>query len=561
MGASERDALLRERMRVMPPERFEQLVFELVRREYPDAVRLQHPDGGADTLRQADGERAAEVWQAKRYGSSINWGECQESLASSIKRWHPSKVVFCFARDLSQQLERSFKEKLAEHDDALAKEVQVLFWSQSELVRRLDENPDIKERYFADQAQLMEIVDRAVKAGGRIESGADLVERAKTLSEHAERSDVNFTYAVTSSSAEAPAPEWPKLPYLQMRLSGDGTQVEVVAWARPGADVEVPGFGFKDDESGERARAEAVRRWAAGETAVISEGTAIQFQVPVAMREFVPTVEQMLRAGAITIPAAQPFEVELEIETNDDRLSYTFDVRPVPPRPGEFGAVVGFIGDTFVEVAFALIGDGHARATFNLSASFGTDARASLETARLIRAWCKHERVTFRSTELYEEGIGGRSTDLPIDICDEMEWRTQFYADLVFLEEQLGVELPLPAEMTGEDVNTVGTMANILRTGEGTATFQNASGHVTSPHDIPGLPDQFRKLASMRKTVSYPLFGKEVELGEADYELPELKVVDIIPYGQSPTSPARVVLGADDDDQIRFRLVKRPPAE
>jgi hypothetical protein len=39
--------------------------------------------------------------------------------------------------------------------------------------------------------------------------------------------------------------------------------------------------------------------------------------------------------------------------------------------------------------------------------------------------------------------------------------------------------------------------------------------------------------------VTYPIFGQEVQVGLADYELPPLKVVEIIPYRQTPNSPAR----------------------
>src|SRR5687767_8844940 len=98
-GAHEREQLLRVQLKVMPPERFEQLVLELVRSEYADARRLQHPDGGADTLRPAAGSRKAWVWQAKRYGSAINWDECENSLVTAIKRWEPGRVTFVFARD------------------------------------------------------------------------------------------------------------------------------------------------------------------------------------------------------------------------------------------------------------------------------------------------------------------------------------------------------------------------------------------------------------------------------------------------------------------------------
>ena len=261
------------------------------------------------------------------------------------------------------------------------------------------------------------------------------------------------------------------------------------------------------------------------------------------------------------IPPTQEFEAELEVATADETLNHRFQVRPVPPRPGAFGALVGYIGETLIEIGFALLDEQHSRATFTLSATFGTNARASMDAARLLHAWCTHDRLTFRSDELYSDGIGGHCEVPGDDVCAEMEWRARFYTDVVFLEEQLGIVLALPNEMKVEDMDVVGTAANILRTGEGSATFRQVEGFVANPADIPGLPERFRQQGAVRRMVTYTAFGRDLILGEAQYELPPLKVVDIIPHGQTPTAPARVVLAADGGDQMRFRLVDwKPPS-
>jgi hypothetical protein len=92
----------------------------------PGSAAALHPDGGADTLRH----RPAEVWQAKRYSSDgINWKECERSLDSSIERFKPSKVAFVFPRDLSQQLEQSFEDRLVKRASAQKARVQVGLWT------------------------------------------------------------------------------------------------------------------------------------------------------------------------------------------------------------------------------------------------------------------------------------------------------------------------------------------------------------------------------------------------------------------------------------------------
>jgi hypothetical protein len=562
-GATERDALLREQMKVMSPERFEQLVLALAQREFPDVRRLKHPDGGADVLRPATDERKAEVWQAKRYPKNINWKECEDSLRTAIERWEPSKVTFVFPRDLSQQREKSFTNRLVKHKAATKAGVEVQLWNESELARRLDEHPELRVRFFGKpQEDVVAAMDRAIRAGGKLESGADLVERARTLSEYAEQRDIDFTYNVMSSSAEAPEPDWPELPYLKMQITGPGGRVDVVTWAREGADVLLPRFSFSDDAAGAGARAEAVKAWARGDEAVVQEGAHLQFHVPEVIKELLPATDQ-LTGGSVRIPASPPFEAELEVETPDGTVSHRFQVRPVPPGPGEFGALVGYIGNTLVDVSFALLDETHSRARFSLSTHFSLDARANLEAARLLHAWCTNQRLSFRSDEVYPDGIGGRGDGGPdSDVCAEAEWRARFYADIVFLEDTLGVELPLPEQMTVEDLNVAGTAVQILRSGEGTATFRQAEIVVQNPADIPRLPDDARKEGAARRMVTYPLFGRELQLGVADYEMPPLKVVNIFPHGDTPKAPARVVLAAEGDDQMRFRLVGwEPPAE
>jgi len=100
-------------------------------------------------------------------------------------------------------------------------------------------------------------------------------------------------------------------------------------------------------------------------------------------------------------------------------------------------------------------------------------------------------------------------------------------------------------------MNAVGTAANVLRTGEGTATFTQAEGFVQNPAEIPRLRDDVRKQAS-RRMVSYPIFGRELELGEADYELPALKVVEIVPHGRLQTHQRELCLQLKETGRCGF---------
>ena len=137
-------------------------------------------------------------------------------------------------------------------------------WNQSELVRRLGDNPDLKPRFFGlEQDPMMAKLDRLVKSGGKLETGEDLVERARTLSEFAQQRDVDFDYRITSGPPAAPAPRWDQLPFMTLVVGDERTEVHVSAFVREGVDVPSPTLCFVDTEYGQQARSEAVRSLAA----------------------------------------------------------------------------------------------------------------------------------------------------------------------------------------------------------------------------------------------------------------------------------------------------------
>lgn len=129
-----------------------------------------------------------------------------------------------------------------------------------------------------------------------------------------------------------------------------------------------------------------------------------------------------------------------------------------------------------------------------------------------------------------------------------MEWRQAFYQDVVFVEAELGVEIPLPPELEPDDMNVIGTVADILRTGEGTATFKSITGIANTPGEIPNLPDRPRGDGFQHRAVIYTVFGQELNLGTGEYEIPELEIVSVVALGDRPDAPASVRLVARGSD-------------
>jgi hypothetical protein len=555
-GAAERDRLLRQQIAVMPADRFEQLVFELAHREDSAVRRLAPPDGGADAIRPASGTRRAAAWQAKHYPAGINWVECEASLDAAIKRWDPEAVTFVFPRDLSQQLEATFEERLVRRAVARDAGVTVTMWNRSEIVRRLDEHPDLKLRFFgADQDDLAARLGRLVEAGGSLDDGRDIMSRAIAIGEFAESQDTDFTHAV-SVSGERREPNWSSLPFMTLEVEGERVAVRIDAWSRESANVEPPSFAFSADEAGQIARKETVERLARGEPAVVTAGGQLRLQVPIAMQPFLN--EAVRAGGSITLTPGDPLEIEIEIESPDAQSqARTLEVRPIPPRPGARLAFAGYAGNVLIELNIELLEEPQISLSVAFSARWGSSARENIDAAQLLHALFGHERITLRNPMLFpgRNGRMGKFHQGPNEkMLAQVEQFKAFYEDIALIEGTLGIELVIPGAIQHDDVRAAATAANVLRTGEGSATFKQVETTV-SLAEIPHVAERLRDQGPVHRNVTYPLFGSELDLGEAEYELPPLRIIEVAPQGVTPNASARVVLAADGDGQTRFRLV------
>lgn len=133
------------------------------------------------------------------------------------------------------------------------------------------------------------------------------------------------------------------------------------------------------------------------------------------------------------------------------------------------------------------------------------------------------------------------------------------FRDIAYIEEQLGITLPLPPAVSAEDADAAATIAQVLRTGEGSATFQAIEATIENPSMALSAMDQFATQGSTIETVTYPLFGKPISLGQAEYPVPALKPVKFVALGTTPDAPSRVRFEPVGDGEVTFRLL-RPAA-
>jgi hypothetical protein len=181
-----------------------------------------------------------------------------------------------------------------------------------------------------------------------------------------------------------------------------------------------------------------------------------------------------------------------------------------------------------------------------------------------MHAFYAHDEIRVSSEVLFPSGHGvlsGRFEKFGHTVSPaDMGLLRDFFTDVAFIERQLGIDLSLPPHVSPEDMDAAHTIADVLRTGEGSATFNGLDCDVRDPTAIPNLPAIVSREPTMLE-VTYPLFGNTLSLGMGEYVLPPLKVVKIVPFGTRPTAPAHVTFAADGDPEMTFRLVDWIPPE
>ena len=187
----------------------------------------------------------------------------------------------------------------------------------SNLVLELDKHPSVKRRWFGDDDKLDSIQRQLAQGGQPLDTGADLVARAHELGRFGDQQDPYFDQQISAGGPSTPRPDWgDNPPYVTVEWQGEESRVRVDAWVREGAEVEMPAFGFTEDEAGERARDESRRQLARGEVAMLEEGVWTRFRAPAATQQLVGEAAAM--EGEVRIGPGQPLPLQLDSSQRND---------------------------------------------------------------------------------------------------------------------------------------------------------------------------------------------------------------------------------------------------
>jgi hypothetical protein len=509
-------------------EQFQEMCGLLVRLEFPDARSTDNPDGGADTLLARPEGGWERGWQAKRYTGTIYWGKCRDSLDRAVANYGIDRMTFCFARNLTVGQETNFQKKLVGKHPG----VTVDYWNKDEIVARLngsEEGQRIARHYFGDPAGDKQLMLRAIRARGELETADDAIERSRPVGEFLKGHDPFFTYPAASYEDGYDLSGHPEA-VMSVFATESGVTERIDAVPRDNEALEryptTVRFSFTEDPAGRRA-GEAMHK-ALRENRAFEGEERIETtfeNVPPLFEEKVGKVERARVVLTPKKPVPAPWVAEMNARSDRWRETVTMNVEIIDPPPEGWDiAFEGQYAGLTLSILAAWRGT-HGEQKFNWrreasSAPADDQARA----LRFIAAM--HGPGEFVMRDL----VGGRPElrqklepteveDLTVALLELME-------NVVVIEDWSGETIAIPESFTGQDAHDVAIAAARVRTRELPVTFTDAT--------IDVLPEAIEDLRAGRpvkieQTIGVYVFGREVPLGRGQLMLPPYEIEDLGP--------------------------------
>lgn len=535
----------------LSPERFEQLTFELVGLQYPDAQRVAAPDGGADTLVLGDVVR---VWQAKRSRKRIDWMSCERSLRRALTRWQPASVVFVFPVDLTESQLRTFQTRLA--DKAEGTEVSV--WSASTLLSRLNQHPELLRRFFGpSQADLLDVIELSARVGGPADTAPEILDRLSALGDAADRQDPNFQYQYTVGPHGSRRETSPDAAFT-LRIRTERSEIWLNALPRPGSPNFVS-IRFQDSEQGEEARSEVVQAIARGEQ-IAGDLPGLEID-----RSQATVVKELEDAGygiswdlrSLGPGEAVIFYIEVT-EPSGRSTGWRLEARSVPPRPSYDSCLAGWVGTCLVEIAFRRIDEDHLYVKFDFTAFFRDEATPNDEGAHFFLAANSGGAFSFRLPIAGLEA-GTDEWKCPYDEKDLARMRSlkDRFAAIRLLEGVFHYKFPIPETLDPQETLNILVAAALWRYRFALEPYFALKVHMRRS-GLVGARQKFEE--PLRMPARFVICRIGVELGIAEYRYPPLAIESVQPIEAGADPVCEVTLEAAEDGQAaEVRLLKRAP--
>ncbi|MFN8159953.1 MAG: hypothetical protein U0R52_02755 [Solirubrobacterales bacterium] len=501
---------------------FEAMCHEIVRLEFREVAKTDRPDGGADSLLPKKDKGWERGWQAKRFTGHIYWGQCKEALDRLVGTYKVDRVTFCFAKNLTKNQQIKFDSDLKGRHRG----VQVDFLDRAALSARLnsDEGKKIARHYFCDPTHTDELMTRAFRAGGKLDTGQHAIERGRPIGEFLGDHDPFFRYSQTSHE-KGLGPPASEDTVISVTSTEGGISVRQDAIPRHPEAMERYGpqikMRFTDDDRGKRAAeafAEATKR---GIPLSLKEGVEITAeQLPPLWEEL---VGETIGAQIQIKPHIPPWRAEVSVKSDKGKASLVMllQLQDEAPKGWEI-CLKGWHGGLTFSVLMRRTEKG-GEITMNWSHTLGTEpARAQLEAMRLVVAMHGDGELAIRDLEGGRPELRHPTEDR--EVGEDGLAVLGLLEDMVTIEDWIGQQIPIPDRtITANEAEHIAMTAAFVREKAIPVRWEHAKAEVgpkgvealSSPSDVTVVQDM-----GMR------LFGNDYPLCRGTLVMPEVKIYD-----------------------------------
>jgi hypothetical protein len=483
----------------LSPENFEALCVRLARLEVEGVTGTGAPDSGVDALLPDPAGGHQRAWQAKNH-RRIDWRKCRDSLDRAVETYGITHFTFCFSVDLTTSGFRKLEELRGLHPG-----VEVDHWGASEIVARLDETEEgrrVARFFFEDPEGSAELIARAIRAGGELRSVGQAVERVRAVGEYLD-GDAFFIYPITQYP-EGAGPAAAPGTMLSIEYPEDGRVVRIDAVPRDAEAAErYPArirFALPSPDA-ERLDQARLR----GEPVRFDKGVEATWQsLPPA---FAHDVGRTFDAGVFIDFTPDPWIAEFRASACAREESLRLEMKSAHAPPEWDRAYEGHVGGLAISL-LARLEDRQAVSLKWTHRSDGSPAREQMKALRFLAAM--HEGGEFVMCEC-EEGrrlLSGPNDATAMDV--RLPRLLSLMTDVVSIEDWIGADLKVPAEISGIDLETAAAAARAIR--DGREPF--AGEHFRLVGDPRALP-KFEGADDMDIGEDWivEMFGEEVMLG------------------------------------------------
>ena len=539
---------------LLSDDEFEVFCFLVVQIEFPNARRLRAPDNGADAILSAADGTPERCWQFKRYSGSISWPKCKESLDAAVNAYAMRHYTFCFARDLTGSQQRLFGEHLVGRHSG----VEIDYTGNSDLLGRLlatDQGRRIERHFYPDSSINMETVIAAIRAGGALGDGADIVERLSAIAGHLARHDP--LYSVTTGSREQSLPPGPLHPSTVIALeTSDGSTVQrfEAIPRNPAMDAALlPGgnLTFEENDEGHAAWEAYLRAFSTGRQTTLSSGVRVELTgLP---RLFEEIAGQPAELAEVVIGPGAPVLWRTRVDVSSDLgdESVEINLRRVEPIVGAEATFEGSSGPFELTCSFMRTAAGGAGSmSWTYSAMPDASLSETAEALALVEAMHGSGTLTLADRDEVRPSLPFTLTSRPVP--QELRARSLFIDAMLQIERWVGKPLRIPTEITPEFARQVGDAAAVIKLRRGRFTVGG--------FDL-DVDEEGRKLLDGKGPLMLDLpwtleqDGQEFRLGTlrgvlTDWTIPEAKRLD----GVEPASTRVRIEPAVGAENIEFQL-------